>query len=301
MSINQTFEPCKLFQIELVPPNDPKDYERFYNKHHKLFELSCDISLTSHRLVNGLLTLTGFERNYNFAKFLQSKCQQFKIMFHITCFDVNIINIEARFKLLKELGIEQILIITGDGYEKPQATDDCPYVDIWFENSSQILRFLKMNGHIANLIKGIAIAAYPTKNNIDQECNRIVKKIQSFDKVNIVYLQCLFRVDDCVKLKNKWLGHDQLRNLPIIPSVATINDQKTLDRVNQFIDMDKETYQSYVDSIQATTCDGGLVEDMQVDLVTKLVQVNRPHPINICLFGNVNTALKIMTKALGAF
>lgn len=209
------------YTIELSPPKNLDQIEAYYKKFKHLFRYTNSFSISSHATA----TSDGFDRSLRLARFLLDREPSVSILYHITCSDLNRDNISERLALLRESGIRRLLVVTGEGYAA-RLDDDRSTPNSQFCDSSQLLHHMKQQSQ-GDWFESIAIAGYPSVQNAESECDRLLKK-STEGLVDSVYTQCLFSVselDHFFELAQKKLTPHDIR---IVPSIALFDSIKSL-------------------------------------------------------------------------
>lgn len=141
------------FIVELTAPANVDNIGAYYDNIKALFEHTKRVSITS----KPVGPISGFDRSYNLARFLLAQEPNLDILFHVTCKDLNKINIHSRLSLLKLLNIRKILVVTGDDYSRPEVRPELHY-----SNSEELVE------RVANdfgWFDSVAVAGYPAVAN----------------------------------------------------------------------------------------------------------------------------------------
>jgi 5,10-methylenetetrahydrofolate reductase len=144
---------------------------------------------------------------------------------HITCRDSNVLGLQSELLGAGALGLQNLLIITGD---QPQVGDH-PHVQPVFEISSlELIRLArrlnndedavgqKLNG---NTDFFIGVGANPLAQNMDAELERLSRKKES--GAGFVQTQPVFETDRVIKFLEK----AQPIGIPIMISIMFLNDK----------------------------------------------------------------------------
>lgn len=213
------------FIVELKAPLRPDTIPLYYNKIKQAISLTKCVSIASKPCGN---VIAGFDLSYNLASFLLEQNPQLEILIHLTCFDLNKVNITSRLIALQTLGIKRLLIISGDGYTRSSDPRTC---SLQYKNSSELIADILKNFKWFNFI---AVGGYPGGNgessfNNDQECDRLASVLDLGAKE--VLTQCVFDLNTF----NEFITTIKSRypNVNIIPSVAMFRDSTDLERISR--------------------------------------------------------------------
>lgn len=277
--------------LELSSPVDPSKIPNYYDRLTSLFQYTNKISLASHPIGNGRLTISGFDRNYNFAKYMLERWPYFNILFHLTCFDLNRVNIDYRLNLLKDINIDEILLVTGDSYQQPESSQK-----LYFNNSEELIKFIHHN--YGYRFKVIAVAGYPSHVN-DTDSLKSIKAKVSYG-ATAIYTQCLFDWVSYESYKKRLEDElDDMRHLDIIPSIALFKDLATLNRVVSLSGLRVEA-NGLKQAIEIHQEREDIMLTESINFVIRLCaefMTRRPNGlINLCLFGLVDLAYVIISR-----
>lgn len=280
------------FRIELSPPLRPSKYQGYYNKFKHLLNYTNKFALSSHQSSDH--SISGFERNYNFYNYLKNQCtngRRLDVLFHLTCRDLNKINVESRLELLKLAGIRNILLISGEGYQEP----DENFRDLYFSCSLELADY--MNERYAAYFDSIAVAGYPGET---EALDALVKKIR-FEHINTIYTQCIF---DAQNYKDfcSTLSSNNLEFKDIIPSVALYKDYKTLVKCCKLsrVSLEGRSSGSLIE-VDVGNLDNAKSRNLLLKLFKDIIEVSKDtlNPdicINICAFGLFAEAASIIEE-----
>lgn len=275
--------------LELSSPLDPNDIPRYYERLGKLFLFTNSVSLASHPLKTGALTVTGFERNYNLATYMLDQWPYFDILFHLTCFDLNKVNVRARLTLLKGLKIKRILLISGDGYQSSNKLSRLSFI-----NSEELIRCIHLE--YPNWFESLAIAGYPNDdesiefNNLES----IIAKARY--GASAVYTQCLFDWLTFEGLEKSLKAHEETKHLDLVPSIALFDGSIKLVRILRVLQARIPKKLHYLEGLtdEQGTEGRNISREFIIDLIAGF-QTRRPEKlINLCLFGLFDLALDII-------
>lgn len=283
------------FSLELVSPIDPKLIPTYYERQAKLFQFTNQISLSSHPVSNDTCSISGFDRNYNLAKYMISQWPYFDIVFHLTCYDLNRANIHARLHLLRILNIRRVLIVSGDLYRQPDR-----YRTMYFGSSADIVEFIQQN--YPNLFESVAIAGYP-KSEGESFSDELHVATKARFGAKRVYTQCLFDWKSYESYEKLLSQSATTRNLEIVPSIALFKNVEGLDKVillagfrvvgnieNLRKIVERYQHSNQHDLMLATT------KEFFINLCKEFVQ-HRPNVlINLCLLGLVDMAYDVIVN-----
>lgn len=283
--------------VELRPPTDPSDPVKLYTALHEirpLLEFTKSVSIISKPLDQ---TITGFDLSYQFASYLLEHIPEIEILFHLTCYDINKINIQSRLDLLRRLGIEKILVISGDGYELSQRTT---VSRLQYQNSHELVRTILKE---YKWFKTIAIAGYPggdgkrSKNN-QEEVDRLSTVIEL--GATDVYTQCLFDDSDFSSFKLRL--NDRFPELRIIPSLAIFESSSDLEKISRLTRVTsgllvrtKSGVETVSRSVVSQVSSAFLLS--LIILISKKYRENEVAVFNLCPFGNHEQTRKLMSNS----
>lgn len=280
------------FRIELMPPTDPDNIPQYFEKFKCVLKYTKRFSIVSHSVAD---SITGFDRGFNLAKYLLSRDENVNILFHLTCKDLNRVNIESRLTLLKNLGIRRLLLITGEQYSKPDK-----FHRLYFANSTELVQHI--SGNFGSWFESLAVAGYPEpESQADLLGDELVENPKhasheeqpkgsassggnnsctndSFHslsgklhllKVDSIYTQCVWNANMFERFINR-IDKSQFANQlnEIVPSVAVFQDQATLDRVAKLTRVKSPTVtgRATVNQITPTaTCGQPLMTEQHYD------------------------------------
>lgn len=277
------------YTIELSPPIDPYHLGAYYEEFKHLLKYTKSFSVSSHSTSAGLIS--GFYRSYNLARYLLERHPDVDILYHITCHDLNRINIQARLSTLKALGIRRILVITGEGYTKPAKC--LKNRELFYRNSVELLREIKATG-LGQWFELIAIAGYPSPNEAELECDRLVaKSIDGF--VNAIYTQCLFSVSNLSTFFE--LLDRKLPSVKIVPSIALFDSMQSLNRSSRLTKVKPSEnllfYLQAIDEEDSVRFCRRYLEQICRKFAERLTK-NEALEINICSFGLFDFASQLI-------
>lgn len=207
--------------IELKAPNSSENFKQFLEKIECLIDRTNRVSIVSKP---STLSESSFDSNYYFANFLTELKPNIEILFHLTCRDLNKVNIQPRLCLLKSLGIKQLLVVTGDNYCRPAEDGELHFLD-----SNELVSYIADN---CNWFKSLGVAGYPGGNgkqsqNNSEELLRLRTKLLA--GANVIYTQCLFDL----KAYEEFVNEVKVRfeRVDIVPSVAVFDSSNALERI----------------------------------------------------------------------
>lgn len=214
----------KLFEniiVELNPPTNPNNIPVYFNKLVCLLKYTESFSISSHS--NG--SISGFDRSFNLARYLRLKVPNADILFHITCKDLNKVNIFARLTLLRTLEIGKILVVTGEGYEFSKLNPELHY-----KNSEELVDDILTQ---YSWFQSVSIAGYPANNLRENqiECERLSKKILSGS--DSIHTQCIFSANEYEEFEKMMKDYNQSIN--VVPSIAIFKDLNHLERISRLM------------------------------------------------------------------
>ena len=213
------------WRFEISAPRESKNYDNHYNaKIVPLRRHSNKLSITSKPDQRG--GRTGFECSLDYCRYLLSKNQELEILFHLTCHDLNKSNLDQLRPLWTELGIRDLLVITGDNYREETTSE------LQFANSDELVESIAVQ--FGTQLRTLAVAAYPggnQRNSFDnaQECQRLRRKILA--GANSVYTQCLFEAAQ-FELFQQEMRKNFGYAIEIVPSVALFGGQQDLLKIH---------------------------------------------------------------------
>lgn len=215
------------FNVELKAPTNPLNIPKYFDKISDLLHYTNKVSIASKQI--GLVP--GFDQNYNLAKYLLTRKPSLDILFHLTCNDLNKVNVHSRLTLLGLLDIKRVLVVTGDDYIPPETQSE-----LFFKNSNELLEcIIKLNW--ATRFKSIGVAGYPDGNgkesrNNQEECERLRHKLEL--GANAIYTQCIFDPkvfkDFAYHIRRKF---SHLPVIDIVPSVAVFQRHSNLQMISK--------------------------------------------------------------------
>lgn len=271
------------FIIELCPPSKPEDIPAYFKRIKYLLNFTNSFSISSHPIQQ----ISGFERSYNLARYLLEQNRDLDILFHITCNDLNRVNILSRLTLLKVLKIRNILVITGENYTPIQESKEFHFTD-----SSELV------SHIANKFnwfESIGIAGYPDKGEGDcnqQEITRLREKMLL--GANKIYTQCIFTVDQLKKFSEDSI--DILgSNKEVVPSIALFSHKTNLERVSRLtrVQPDDKLMEGLT-QLQSAEEQKAFSKSYIINLCQQLCETQSRCRIIICAFGLFELAEEIL-------
>jgi len=144
---------------------------------------------------------------------------------HITCRDSNVLGLQSELLGASALGLQNLLIITGD---RPEVGDH-PHVQPVFEiNSMELIRLARRlnNGEdaVGQKLNGnagffIGVGANPLAQNVDAEIERLSRKKES--GAGFVQTQPVFEIDRVIEFLEK----ARPIGIPIMISIMFLNDK----------------------------------------------------------------------------
>lgn len=172
------------FVVELCPKLDKYKTDAILTSAQNLIDL-CDsrIILTSHTIPG--TTTTGLSKAINFEAQLRRK----KPIFTLTCHDVNKINIDRSLEQLQELGIKNLLVVTGENYSRSEINKKSH-----FKNSEHLISYIGRQQKVR--FDSIGLATYPA-NGVDEEIRRLQTKLANIpvNTINSLYFQYVEDLD----------------------------------------------------------------------------------------------------------
>lgn len=200
------------FIVELMAPRDPVRNHQFVSDIGPFLGEARRVSLTSKATVDGI---SGFDHSWNLADRLLREHPQPDILFHLTCRDLNKVNLKARLMALETLGVRNILLVTGDHYNRQTKRPELYFVD-----STDLLSAVKSYWPPEN----IAVAGYPDQPDAWQSLRRKVDI-----GVGRIFTQC---ISDWRSLRMFQETLESLYGNPpeIVPSVAIFKNLASLER-----------------------------------------------------------------------
>lgn len=209
--------PKLIFEISAPKKIDP----HFYNKLSRLLQFSNKISLTSHPKES----LSGIDRNIQLIEKLRTCFRvELDIIVHVTCFDVNELNLVDKLQQLLNLQVKQVLVISGDNYTREQ--------HMWpnFKSSSSLLRAMQQQ-KLTETFERLYVAAYPAEMS-SSAFDELSLKLSS--GANGIVTQCVYDTDSVLnfskQIEDSSQGSTDTRIVEIIPSTALFKDYKSLKR-----------------------------------------------------------------------
>lgn len=260
-----------------------------------MLKYTKSFSISSHPTSDGVIS--GFDRSYNLAQYLLQRHPDVSILLHVTCYDLNRVNINARLTLLRSLGVRRILVITGQQYNAAKLSPNNE--DLLFKNSCVLLRHIKEN--YSQWFELVATAAYPQVHGSSEyrEVKRLVdKSMDGF--VGAFYTQCLFSVDELEPFFS--LLAKRLPSIQLVPSIALFNSVEALEKSIRLtgVRIDSTQHQNLIDALFETqhsfALEGSyskvylerLCDNLRLMLKTETLE------INICPFGLFNFAADLI-------
>lgn len=277
------------FIIELCPPLNPGDIPVYFKKFECLLKFTNSFSIPSHPSGQ----VSGFDRSYNLASFLRHKSPNINILFHITCNDLNRVNILSRLTSLRALQIKRILVITGENYRPPDSAKDLRYIDS-----------CQLTAHILqefDWFDSVGIAGYPGDKfgrSNQEECIRLRNKMKP--GIDRIYTQCIFKADEFKLFSEE--AKDALRpGLEIVPSVAIYNDTTSLSKVSRLtrLKLDDELLAS-LQQFESIEKQKGLAKSSNIKLCRELMEFRSNIQIIICAFGLFEFTKEILEELISS-
>lgn len=280
------------FTVELSAPLNPLDIPAYCEKFIGLFKYTNSFSIASH----ATSVVAGFDRSYNLSRYLLAFKPSIELLFHITCNDINKVNIHSKMSLLRMLKIEKILVVTGENYLARDARYE-------FSDSSELIHHISEN--FGQWFKLIAVGGYPEREN-QKECDRLLKKISLVETKNVaIFTQCLFESEKFGNfdetMTKVWKEHNNNSELEIVPSIALFYDDVTLEKVIHLTRV--ELNHNFVEKL-AVKLKNIQPVDLEsysksyfVNLCTDLIECRSNtdvQHINICTFGLFSLAEQIL-------
>lgn len=253
------------------------DMEHYLNQALSLSELTNNFSLVSKPRGN----LSGYERAIGMAGLLLRRKFDLKLTMHVTCRDLDFDNISDRLQTLVRIGVESILIISGEEYNQQE------WAENRFKSSTQLLAHIISN--YGGLFKQVGVAGYPS-NTSDRAVEVLRQKLEL--GANLVITQCLFSV-------NNLREHAVLSNydVDLYPSIAIFDHLTSLDKCCRLTRVQADGGLSYQMRARATDRQlsaifaQGYLKDLAGSLCTLSPKIAG---INICPFGNLGMTFELI-------
>lgn len=279
----QSSLPALDIRLELNPPSNPDNIPAYFNKFLCLLKYTKSFSISSHPIGS----ISGFDRSFNLARYLRLKIQNVDILFHVTCKDLNKVNIFARLTLLRTFEIHKLLVVTGEEYELPELNKE-----LYYANSKELVDdiFAQYN----DWFQSVSIAGYPGCNLKENqiECERLRRKISSGS--NSIHTQCVFSANQYKEFEKMMKDYDQ--SLHIVPSIAIFKDLNHLKRISKLmrVKLDEQLinklYQlDHVDSERYS-------KDFLINLCKQLRLSSLRPCLNICTFNAFEITVQVLEE-----
>lgn len=277
--------------IELCPPIDPEDVPAYCKKFERLYRYTSIFALSSHSVE----LISGFDRCYNLAKYMLQQRPGIDILFHITCNDINRVNISSRMILLKELNIRKILVVTGEGYKVPTRLQKLYYL-----NSTQLGE--QISEGFSQWFDSIAIAGYPSNDLIQTaaECNRLCEKLSKVSRTDTIYTQCVLDSAEEYILLDKAIRRELGgKTVKVVPSIAIYDDCSGFLKAWRLIgEPGGEQKESYIRGIfdNIDTKSSGFALEKLSSLCNQIRDLNCMLPIYVCAFNKFDIVEELILR-----
>lgn len=278
---------CK-FLLELSAPTNPENIPKLYQKIQNLVTLTGRVGIISKPFGK---SIPGFDRSYNLANFLLKRHPQLEVLYHLTCHDLNKVNIQSRVASLERLGIKRLLIVSGDGYE---LAEDPNLSSLQFTNSHELAQSIMSN---FNCFESIAVAGYPGGNgrssfNNEQECERLSRVLRL--GISEIYTQCVFDIDTFLEFDRMiQLKFPQVR---AVPSVALFKSSLDLNKIANLTRVSGARFQELKSQLEQVSSE--LSEEFSFEYLSNLCArlATRSKLVDLSTFGHFELAESLVKR-----
>ena len=280
------------FIIELHAPKNPENIPNYVNTKKNLFSHTKSVSIASKSFCD---SISGFDFSYNLASYLLDRDGALDILFHVTCYDLNMVTIRTRLTLLKQLGIKKILVVSGDMYEQ---SSNIRLRKLQYANSHELAGVILRD---FNWFDSIGVAGYPGGNgkdssNDEEECDRLAGVLQL--GVREVYTQCVFDSKSFGEF-SRIFGR-RFPAVGLVPSVALFKSLSNLELISKLTRVTNVAVKSLEGSLKTLSLQEAefysisFIEGLCLDLLHSFSK--RPIKIDLCTFGHFDLAQTLMDR-----
>lgn len=281
---------CK-FIIELKAPRNPETIASFYEKIERLLSTTGHVSIASKPFGE---SMPGFDFSHNLANYLLDRNPRLDILLHVTCYDLNKVNIQSRLTSLQHLKVKRLLIVSGDGYrpsEKPELRA------LQFGDSHELAERILRD---FNWFDSIAVAGYPGGNeqssfNNQEECRRLSRVLRL--GVAEVYTQCVFDVETFAELSR--MIRLEFAQVRVVPCVALFKSSSDMNKIARLTRVKGPKVHELRGQLEQMSPEAS--KTFSFEYLSSLCNRLAAESINLCTFGQFEMAeslLKHLNKSI---
>lgn len=264
--------------VELIPPKRA-DEQVFVENIKHILQYTQKFSITCHPRHQ----LSGHDRGINLVKLIREQISKtVELVFHLTCRDVNKLDIDTKLHELNSLQVNNLLLVTGDRFE---------YSDNSFESSLELLKYINHKHH--GKFKNLLVAGYPQRydcHSHNQAWQIVCSKIEA--GCTGIITQCIYELEDYSKFAGDIRKFD--RSIEVIPSV-TIVDRERFEELkfsrNSRIRLQDGTLEKLETKLKSTAQD---ISDLIYKLLLESSGYNRAARLHFCGLNNFEMSRRVL-------